>query len=1182
MKYDKSLFEEKNFIITDNSIERIKKISYYISRGIPVLLEGPSGTSKTFSTEFACLFAKTKKPLKRFNLSSDTTTADLLGKIVGDKNSLAGVSSKKGIFLIAFSEGYPLLLDEINLASPIVLQCIEEALDSGIISVEISGFPLKQYKRNPDFCLIATQNPNKGLFENKRQNLGKKFMSKFQVITFPEFSENELKAIAIGLGKNFGFKDKTIIEHLVEFHRKWTNYKEIKDDVQCFTIREIAACVKAFSEKENLIDTVMTIYGARYTKKLREKLNKLLTSYNSFKNIKPNRLVKPDNFPNCFINDSLLTAIKSIKFSIDNNRSVIISGEEDNGKTQLALWFGEWYIKEKNLDKSNIFYCLCTDELKCQDLIGKQIPTNCSETGEELISWKNGFLSNAIEKGGIVILDALDQAPSTVTERINGLLDKKYDKTENIKFDIPENPQKVSINIHPNFRLICITEISKINLMSPSLLNRFDVIVLENQLENLDREKKKELIKHLLINSYKEQKVNEIKTNQINNEKTELIEIINQSSFSNEKELTLDLSKIQDYNENEGGNEEENEDGEFDEEYNILENKGIEEEDEKYEEPINVYDNKQNINDNLNINNKNENKKIENIDNNINHKYINIEYEPDTEIIELIYDKFNNFKSIYKLNQFCRIIKIFLIYFKDEQIKRESIVNFCFNILTNNFVKGKLFDIDKDIKDILLKLNDEPLSDDSQYFYKNSEILRNYIAFVHACKIANIHLCIYGPPGVGKTSGIRSFGRIISKNPQKRFDFEMHSFHAGTKPIHYYGSTTLQDGKIIYKEGSLTNALINGYIFIADELNLSSEYNIKALAPSLENIPGQSIYFAGIDKPIKIHPDFFFVICQNEVGNIGRNELPSNISRRFIEILYPAQDLKDITQICKDINNSLYKNNEHKIIEDNQAEKLGEFMIELNKLNNSEIPQWSLKDINKLFHRQIKQEKMPGVYKGISFCHNILFYILSSVNKIEIPNIKDTIINMIQKIFNLSINQRNNLYECFNEKAKLENYDGNIYIVKGQCRISFDCFSSRFTTQENQNIEDNPIMKLNSLLEDFFQILLSYDKEPILLIGPSGYKTFLAEKFLDNAKTITLNQESSIEQLLGNSSFFTKTEVKEFYLRLFVLISKYNNFPELSEKLKKGILTKEEINTIYSKKKNTYTKIFPLCYRKLY
>ena len=89
-------------------------------------------------------------------------------------------------------------------------------------------------------------------------------MSKFQVITFPEFKENELKKIAIGLGNNFRLKEEKILEDLVKFHKKWSNIEDIKDDVQCFTVREIAASVKAFSEGMNLFDTIMTIYSARY------------------------------------------------------------------------------------------------------------------------------------------------------------------------------------------------------------------------------------------------------------------------------------------------------------------------------------------------------------------------------------------------------------------------------------------------------------------------------------------------------------------------------------------------------------------------------------------------------------------------------------------------------------------------------------------------------------------------------------------------------------------------------------------------------------------------------------------------------------------------------------------------------------------------------------------------------
>ena len=1283
-EYDRSLLEKKNFIITPNSIERIRKISYYVSRGVPVLLEGPSGTSKTFSTEFACLLAKTKKELIRFNMSSDTVPADLLGKMVGDKNSLAGISSQEGHFLKAFKDGHPLLLDEINLASQAVLQCIEEALDSEIISIEIPGFPLTKIKKHPDFALIATQNPNKGLFANKRQNLGKKFMSKFQVITFPEFSEDELNKIAIGLGKSFGFTgDKKILEDLVKFHKAWASSEEIKDDVQCFTVREIAASVKAFSEGMNLYDTIMTIYGARYQKSLKDKLSKMLRFYDSFKDIQPEKLIIPSNFPKCYQNTSLLQAIKSIKFSLDNNRHVIISGNEGTGKTQLALWFAEWYGKERNIKKSNIFYCLCTEELKCPDLIGRQSPTNSSDPGRELIEWKNGFLSVAIENGGVVVLDALDQATATVTERLNGLLDQKYDDTEKAKFDVPENPQKPEILIDKNFRLVCTTDINKINQMSPAFVNRFDVIVLEDQMENITEEEKKELIKFLLINSYKENKVKALIAKQENQEKEkeEVIakELLNidfsviteqtsnkdeffdnqdknldntnenflfgqneQNNFDNQEQPEFNFEQDpnqeqpefnfeqdqngenpefnfdqgqeegnQNFNFNEGQNEG-NQDFNFNEgqnEENQNNNfEGVDdlgqqnlEENIKKETELKSGENEGQIDNNIdmvNDENKNiineikENKEGENgpkkelnmIDqtqNNVNQEnkdknneykeeIVEETYNPNEELINLVYNKSNEFKTIYKLNQFCRTIRIFINYFKDkEEITQDAIVSFCFNILTKDFEKGKLVEIDPKIESILLDLNDEPPSDDPKYFYKNSKLLSNYIAVLHACKIANIHLCVYGPPGAGKTSGTRAFGRIISKDYNKRFDFEMHSFHAGTKPSHYYGTTTLKDGKIYYKNGTLTNSLINGYMFIADELNLSSISNMNALAPALENGLNHSIFFPGIENPIEIHPNFFFVVCQNEVGTIGRNTLPQNIIRRFKEIFYPPQQVEDISQISKEINCSLYKPGEDKVIDDKTAEKLGEFMIKLNEQNYSEISQWSLRDINKLFQRHIQQFKTGGgVYQNISFCHNLLFYTLSSVSKEEIPNVKEKVIKIIQDVYGLTTDERNNLSNDFNSKAELKNdSQGSLCIFKGNCSISFELFKQIFITADKPNIEENPIMKLNSLLEDLFQISLTSDKEPILLIGPSGYKTFLAQKFLSNAKTITLNQESSVEQLLGASTFFSKSEVNDFYLRLIVLICRLNNYNELNDKLKQGTLTKKEINDIIDSKK---------------
>ena len=90
------------------------------------------------------------------------------------------------------------------------------------------------------------------------------------------------------------------------------------------------------------------------------------------------------------------------------------------------------------------------------------------------------------------------------------MLDQKYDDTEKANFDVPENPQKHIISIHKNFRLVGTTDVHKINQISSTIVNRFDVIVLKDQMESITEEEKKKLIKFLLITSYKENKVKNI------------------------------------------------------------------------------------------------------------------------------------------------------------------------------------------------------------------------------------------------------------------------------------------------------------------------------------------------------------------------------------------------------------------------------------------------------------------------------------------------------------------------------------------------------------------------------------------------------------------------------------------------------------------------------------------------
>ena len=270
---------------------------------------------------------------------------------------------------------------------------------------------------HPNFSLIATQNPNTGAFANKRQDLGIEFLSRFQKIYFPEFEPQELKDIAIGLAECNKYliedksknveevnkeneKKKKIINDIVDFHINWKTNNSSADDVQCFTIREIEAVIKAITDGKSIYNSLLTIYGARYKRDKKEKLIQSFKIFDSLKDLKPDKMELPKEFEKCFENQSLIEVIREVEFSLDNERNVIIVGKEESGITQIARWCAQYFYGKKNeWKKSEGGFYLCTKNIQCSDLIGVQKPSGKMDESNELLEWKKGFLCIAIEKG---------------------------------------------------------------------------------------------------------------------------------------------------------------------------------------------------------------------------------------------------------------------------------------------------------------------------------------------------------------------------------------------------------------------------------------------------------------------------------------------------------------------------------------------------------------------------------------------------------------------------------------------------------------------------------------------------------------------------------------------------------------------------------------------------------------
>ena len=80
-----------NFIDTPEAIKRLQKLYSFIESDIPILLEGPTGTSKTKTIQvLSDLLGKT---LIRFNLSNETSTEELIGRLGSSNDNSGGFTS---------------------------------------------------------------------------------------------------------------------------------------------------------------------------------------------------------------------------------------------------------------------------------------------------------------------------------------------------------------------------------------------------------------------------------------------------------------------------------------------------------------------------------------------------------------------------------------------------------------------------------------------------------------------------------------------------------------------------------------------------------------------------------------------------------------------------------------------------------------------------------------------------------------------------------------------------------------------------------------------------------------------------------------------------------------------------------------------------------------------------------
>ena len=476
-------FNKNNFILSQGAKERLNKIELYIKNDIPLILEGPTGTSKTISVEK--LFEKEKKTLIRINLSQETTIDDLLGKVVNDPKSWGSFSFQKGDYTKAFEKGYGILFDEINLCSENVLQCIEDSLDRGCIYLNSPGVESQMIKKHSNFRIIATQNPNKDNFQSKRTKLSKKFLSRFITIEFPQLNDNELYDISINISHKLHQKyqiSEEKIKNLISFHSKWSKKRKNSQDIFDFTLRDILSSLKLMNSDDLYYPSIYLNYISRYPKNIKDEAIQIFKKINHSFQVTQNFNLIPSDFieknPSFFSNDSILNVIYLSLLALKKPGHILLTGKSGNGLTFVSKLIGKYFSDRFKL-------LLCTSETSVHDIFGKYVPTSDFQKSNELIYWKDGPVIKSMKEGNPIILDRVHEVPGQVIEKMNQLLDIDLSQ-KNPVFYLNENPTNPTINIKNNFRIITTCYDEEINKLSPAFLNRFTIINMDKQILNLE------------------------------------------------------------------------------------------------------------------------------------------------------------------------------------------------------------------------------------------------------------------------------------------------------------------------------------------------------------------------------------------------------------------------------------------------------------------------------------------------------------------------------------------------------------------------------------------------------------------------------------------------------------------------------------------------------------------------
>ncbi|KAL6547365.1 hypothetical protein OROMI_023086 [Orobanche minor] len=420
---------------------------------------------------------KRKRPLSEQLLKSWANFSVKLEKAHAQVSASNGMvfSFVEGAFVTALRNGEWVLLDEVNLAPPEILQRVIGVLEdeNGSLCLSERG-DIDYVSRHPNFRLFACMNP---ATDAGKRDMQFSLRSRFTEYFIDDVLDDEDLVLFI---KQFfdhvSFNGK-LSSKIVQFYKAAKESEERLQDganqKPHYSLRSLYRALeylklakRRVGFEKDLYDGFCMFFQNLLDNTSAKVMNNLICKHLLEEKMPPQLPVQePDNLSSSYI----LT--KSVKKHLENlgraisvgRYPVLLQGPTSSGKTSLVRFLaaktGRDFVRINNHEHTDL-----------QEYLGSYIT---DATGK--LVFQEGALVKAVRSGHWIVLDELNLAPSDVLEALNRLLD------DNRELFVPE--LRETIRAHPKFMLFATQNPPVVyggrKILSRAFRNRFVEIHVE-------------------------------------------------------------------------------------------------------------------------------------------------------------------------------------------------------------------------------------------------------------------------------------------------------------------------------------------------------------------------------------------------------------------------------------------------------------------------------------------------------------------------------------------------------------------------------------------------------------------------------------------------------------------------------------------------------------------------------